>query len=208
VSTVQAVSLYGIYAAYRDAKLYNGNAPITMPKDDFKQLSTAPLQWSVIKKPEVWGACLGALAVGVTTAYLAYPEEVTARVKTTYIEPLSALPIAIGEESLFRGYLQTSLTEVLPPWGAITLSSLAFGAAHIGNAQSMEPSDRWRYYTFSLPIITGLGGYMGWLTYKNRSLKESVALHAWYDFALMCAGAIANTAVIGGRTQVAHSWEF
>jgi membrane protease YdiL (CAAX protease family) len=206
--TVRAVGGYGIFAAYRDAKLYNGNPLLTMPRDDFKSLTAAPFQWSVLKKPEVWGACLGALALATTTAYFAYPEDASARIKTTYIEPLSALPIAIGEESIFRGFLQSSLGEVLPPWGAITLSSLAFGAAHIPNAQHLEQSHQWRYYTFSLPLITGLGAYMGWLTHKNHSLKESVALHAWYDFSLMFAGALASKAAIGEKTEIFHSWEF
>lgn len=169
--TMQAVGLYSVFAAYQDAHLYNGNPPPSMPRDNLKNLTAAPFQWSVVKKPEVWGACLGALALGVTTVYFAYPEEAYARVKTTYIEPLNALPIAIGEESLFRGYLQTALTEKLPPWGAITISSIAFGAAHIPNALRMESSQRWRYYAFSLPFITSLGAYMGWLTHKNRSLK-------------------------------------
>jgi len=104
--------------------------------------------------------------------------------------------------------MQTVLTEKLPPWSAITLSSLAFGAAHIPNAMQFNPSQRWRYYAFSLPIITSFGAYMGWLTYKNRSLKESVALHAWYDFVLMSAGALASKAAIGGKTHISHSWEF
>ncbi len=207
--TIQAVSSYGIYAAYRDANLYNGDALPSMPREDFKNLSAAPFQWSVLKKPEVWGACLGALAVGTTVVYFAFPKEaVSARIETTYIEPLSALPIAISEECLFRGFLQTALTEKLPPWGAITLSSLAFGAAHIPNAQQLEKPHQWRYYTFSLPLITGLGAYMGWLTYKNRSLKESVALHTWYDFTLMSAGILASKAAIGGRAQFSHTWEF
>lgn len=206
--TVQAVSSYGIYAAYRDAHLYNGDSPPNMPRDDMKGLTTAPFQWSVMKKPEVWGGCLGALALGITVAYFAFPKDGYARVKTAYVEPLSALPIAIGEESLFRGFLQTSLTEVLPPWGAITLSSLAFAAAHIPNAQALEPHLKKRYYAFSLPFIGSLGAYMGWLTYKNRSLKESVALHAWYDFTLLCGSVLATTASIGERRYISHSWEF
>jgi len=211
IYTVQAVSSYGIYAAYRDAKLYNGDALPLMPRDNFKDLSAAPFRWSVIKKPEVWGGFLGALAAGVTLVYFTHPEDdadATARVKTTYIEPLSALPIAISEESLFRGFLQSSLYEALPAWGAITVSSLAFGAAHMANVWDKEPDEQRRYYTFSIPFITAMGAYMGWLSYKNHSLQESTALHMWYDFTLMAAGVLAGKAAIGGRAQFAHSWEF
>jgi membrane protease YdiL (CAAX protease family) len=206
--TVQAVGSYSIFAAYRDAKIHNGNAPPAMPRDSFKSLSAAPFQWSVLKKPEVWGGFLGAITVGVTTAYFAYPQEASMRIKTEYVEPLSALPIAIAEESLFRGFLQTSLLDSMPAWGAITLSSLAFGAAHIPNALLMERPDRWRYYAFSIPFITSLGGYMGWVAYKNRSLKESVAFHTWYDFTLMAAGAFASKAAIGGSANLFYAFEF
>lgn len=205
---VQSIGFYSIYAAYRDTHFYNGNPPLFMPKEDYKALSAAPFQWSIIKKPEVWGAFLGSLTVAFTVAYFAYPQEACARIKTTYVEPLRALPVAVGEESLFRGFLQTSLADTLPAWGAISLSSLIFGAAHIPNAQRLEPSQRWRYYAYSLPVITGFGAYAGWLTYKNHSLKESVALHAWYDFALMSMTVLASTAAIGRETYISHSWEF
>jgi len=208
ISTLGGISLYSIYAAYRDAHLYNGNPPLALPRENLENLAKAPFQWSIIKKPEVWGACIGALALGTTLTYYVYVNSPCAAFKTTYIEPLRAFPVAIGEESLFRGLLQTSLSDNLSPWGAITLSSLLFGAAHIPNALQFEPSKRWRYYSFSVPFITCLGAYMGWLTHKNHSLKESVALHTWYDFVLMGAGALASQAMIGGKTDVSYGWYF
>jgi hypothetical protein len=36
------------------------------------------------------------------------------------------------------------------------------------------------------------GVYDGWLTYKNHSLKESVAMHVLYDFILLGIGALAS----------------
>ena len=164
---------------------------------------------SVIKKPEVWGGLLGALTAGTAVAYFAYAQIPHAQIKTAYVQPLNAFPVAIGEESFFRGFLQTCLIEKIAPWQAITLSSLAFGAAHIPNALVFHSAkERRSYYTFSLPFITTLGGYMGWMTYKNRSLKESVALHAWYDFTLMCLGAFSTQAAIGGPTHLFHAFDF
>lgn len=179
-----------------------------LPRNDFKQLAAAPFQWSVLRKFEVWGGCVGALAIGGTVVYFAFSSKPVAIVDTTYVLPCSALPIAISEESVFRGLLQTVLSEKLPPWGAITLSSLAFGAAHIPNAKLLDPSLQKRYYTVSLPLITSLGAYLGWLTYKNHSLKESVALHTWYDFTLMLAGVLATKAAIEEPTHMTHSWDF
>jgi|GEM_PF-1046398 len=214
LATLQVASFYGLYAAYRDARLYNGASHYSyqMPKDSLTDLTLASFKWSVIKKPEVWGGVLGALLIGATTVYFAYPHE-TAKIEVTHAKttpmPLIALPVGVGEESFFRGFLQSALCESLNPVAGIILSSLAFGAAHIPNAQLIDdPSQRWRYYTFSLPLITGIGAYCGWLTHKNRSLQESVAVHTWYDFILFSLGALANQSAATGRPGFAFAVPF
>ncbi len=196
---------YGVYAAYRDARAYNGQDLYhhKMPTEQLSDLTAAPFRWSVIKKPEVWGGCLGALAAAICVNYFAYTPET--RIASVYSDntkmqpwfPIIAFPVGIGEESLFRGVIQPRFAESLGPWGAIAASSVLFGAAHIPNALLLPQEERWRYYTFSLPLITGIGVYLGWLTQKTGSLKESVAVHAWYDFTLFSAAAIAQSAAIG-----------
>jgi membrane protease YdiL (CAAX protease family) len=169
-----------------------------MPNDSLFDLTTAPFRFSVLKKPEVWGGLVGALAAGVGISYLAYSSNspVTAQKFTTDtgLSPAIALPVGIGEESLFRGYLQSQLCEFFSPTTSIIVSSLAFGASHLPNALMLDPADRPRYFAVSIPFITALGGYMGWLTHKNHSLKESVALHTWYDFVLFAASIWADRA--------------
>jgi len=179
VHATTGLMMYSVFAAYRGAHLYNGNAFLNLPRDNLKQLAAASFKWSVIKKPEVWGGILGSLALAATVVHFAYPEAACAKVNTVYVYPFSAFPIGMGEESLFRGFIQTALMERMSPWGAIALSSLIFGAAHIPNANGMDKENRNRYYTYSLPLISTLGAYAGWLTYKNHSLQESVAVHAW-----------------------------
>lgn len=210
---VQSTWSYGLYAAYRDVRTYNGQGGYRykMPTDSLADLTLASFEWSVLKKPEVWGGFLGALGLAVSTTYLIHPKE--ARIHSNLsskmqMSPLIALPVGIGEESLFRGYLQSQLSEVFTPWGGIVLSSLAFGAMHIPNALLLEPEDRRGYYTVSIPFITMFGSYLGWLTYKNHSLKESVALHTWYDFLLFAAGSLANRAAVTGRTEFAVAIPF
>lgn len=204
---LRSVQLYGMFAAYRDAKLLNGEDRSFLPRDTFADLSSAPFRWSVMKKPEVSGALAWSLLLALTSGY--FVSKNFATLSTKYVEPLSALPIAIGEESLFRGSLQSALMERYSPGTAITLSSLFFGLAHIPNAGLYYPkSEMWRYYTFSLPLITALGGYMGWLTYKNHSLKESVALHAWYDFVLMGLSLVGNEASLSSPKHFGFSLEF
>lgn len=187
---------YGVYSAYRDARMLHGISSYSyqMPVDLLADLAYAPFRLSVLKKPEVWGGILGAMAIAVTTVYFAYPEKENVRLAAsmTSVKPLLSLPIAIGEETFFRGFVQSALSESCTPWGGLVLSSLAFGAAHIPNAQDLDADQRWRYYSFSLPLITGLGAYFGWLTQKNHSLKEAVAMHMWYDFIIFSTEFIAS----------------
>ncbi|NGX38173.1 MAG: hypothetical protein K1000chlam2_01345 [Chlamydiae bacterium] len=210
--TMQNVSLYGIYAAYRDVRSYNREEGYfyKMPKDSFADLVWAPFQWSVLKKPEVWGGFLGALTLAAGAQYFLSPEktECAANHSSKMTFPLLAFPVGIGEESFFRGYLQPMFSEWLTPWGGIILSSLAFGAAHLGNGLFMEPEQRARYYSVGLPVITSFGFYFGWLTYKNCSLKESVALHAWYDFALFLVSYAAVQSAAVGKPSFSISIPF
>jgi membrane protease YdiL (CAAX protease family) len=149
-----------------------------MPTESFKDLALASFQWSVLKKSEVWGGFLGMLALGGAISYFARPKTpaashlVCSLSHARFITPLAAFPISIGEESIFRGFLQSALLESLSPWGAITTSSLVFGAAHIPNALAIDSGERWRYYAFSLPLITTIGGYLGYLSYKNRRCNK------------------------------------
>jgi membrane protease YdiL (CAAX protease family) len=186
----QNIWFYSIYAAYRDTRKYNDQAGYRyqMPQDSLSDLTLAPFRFSVLKKPEVWGGVLGCLSLASAVSYIGFSD---AQIKPLSLSnslfPMRAFNIGVGEEAIFRGYIQSFLMERLSPTASIITSSLIFGAAHIGNASGMDASMKKRYYTYSLPLISTLGGYMGWLTHKNHSLKESVAVHAWYDFAVFSA---------------------
>ncbi len=211
--TAQNVIFYGVYAAYRDARIYNGSSDYRykMPTDSLASLSYAPFKGSIIKKPEVWGGLIGALALASYASHLFFPKDACIKPSLSSsgrIMPALALPVGVGEESFFRGFLQPALSEPLTPLGGIILSSLAFGAIHIPNAQALPPEHRWRYYCCSLPVITAIGSYCGWLTYKNTSLQESVALHTWYDLVIFTAAAVASEAAISGGSSFAISLPF
>lgn len=212
IITAQSIWSYGIYAAYRDARLFNGSVHYSykMPTDTLTDLTFAPFKFSILKKPEVWGGFLGILGLAIGTSYILYPKEarIQHNLSPRLEHPAIALPVGIGEESLFRGYLQSQLSEWINPWSGIALSSLAFGAAHIPNALMLETEYRWRYYSFSLPFITGIGAYFGWVTYKNRSLQESVALHTWYDFVIFTAASLATQSASTGRPGFALAIPF
>ena len=203
--TLQSAWSYSLYAAYRDVRKYNGQRGYSykMPSDSLTDLALAPFRFKVLKKPEVWGGFLGAFAVAAATAYLAYPKEarIPLHLSRRIHVPAIALPIGIGEESLFRGYLQSLLAEAFGPEVGIALSSLTFGAAHIPNAMALAPEHQWRYYAFSLPLVTAMGAYFGWITHKNHSIQESVALHTWYDFVLFSLASLASQASCVGNSS-------
>lgn len=189
---------YGMYSSYRDVRNYNHQAGYRypMPNDSLLDLAKAPFQVSVMKKKEVWGGILGFLAAGATVSYFAFadssikfPFSATNQPK---IYPALALPVGIGEEAFFRGFIQSHLMELSSPVPAIVGSSLIFGAMHASNATEMEEKEKKAYYTYGLPLISSFGGYMGWLTYKTNSLKYSTAVHAWYDFIVFSAAAAAQ----------------
>jgi uncharacterized protein len=74
--------------------------------------------------------------------------------------------VALVEELMFRAILQTSLEEFLGPAMGIFLSSLLFGTMHstYGTAYEMV-------YTFLV------GGFLGYLFYRTRSLPLVVMIH-------------------------------
>jgi len=210
-AALQNFGFYTAYATYRDVRIYNGNRGYSyaMPTESLAELTAAPFQWSVIKKPEVWGGILGALAGASAIGYLLEKnsqKEIPFGEKGLF--PLVAFPVGIGEEALFRGFLQPFFTERLSPTGGIILSSILFGLSHIPNALLLEPEERMSYYTAIIPYITAFGGYFGWLSYKNTSLKETVAIHAWYDFLLLAASySVAQSASVG-KPRVGFSLSF
>jgi len=74
--------------------------------------------------------------------------------------------VGLVEELIFRSILQTSLEEFLGPAGGIFLSSLLFGVMHSTYGTPYEMA-----YTFLV------GGFLGYLFYRTRSLPLVVMIH-------------------------------
>lgn len=206
---------YGLYASYRDARNHNGQANYSyrMPTEDFVDLAFASFNPKVLKKPEVWGGYLGSLALVIGLSYLTSSKEPASSAtfshgpKHHYYPPY-AFQVGISEEALFRGYLQSQISEITNPTAGIVVSSLLFGAAHIPNAYDMSHEGRRQYYTVYLPFLTGIGAYFGWMAYKNHSLKECVALHSWYDFTFFALNYFAAKASIAPPGPSGFSMNF
>lgn len=199
--TWSAVSSYGIYSAYRDVRNFNGEEYYSykMPQDSFSDLAWAPFRWAVLKKPEVWGGILGALTIGAALSNFVLTKDLEGHIHMAQgsFRPVHAFRVGIEEESFFRGFLQSAISETATPATGIAVSSIAFGLAHIGNVYGADPEYQRRYYTYIIPYISAFGAYFGWMTYKNQSLQESVAVHAWYDFVVFLSESIAQSAAIG-----------
>ncbi|MEW5297682.1 MAG: hypothetical protein WDW38_006853 [Sanguina aurantia] len=85
------------------------------------------------------------------------------------------------EETLFRGFLLTSLTKWMPTWAAVLVSSLGFGLAHF------SPRD--------LPVLTTLGVLLGFSYVRSKSLMTPIFIHGMWNgsvltflFALTASG--------------------
>ncbi len=77
----------------------------------------------------------------------------------------------ICEELLFRGPIQAALSRKLPPWGAIVVTALLFGLAHMDLQ--------------GLAIRTLLGIILGWIVWRGGSIYPAMLLHGLYDSAAL-----------------------
>lgn len=75
----------------------------------------------------------------------------------------------LGEEALFRGFMQTALAGAVELWLAVVLTSLVFGLAHFLSA------------TYALYAAV-VGVYLGLLLIVFDNLLAPVVAHAAYDF--------------------------
>ncbi|MEE8348134.1 MAG: CPBP family intramembrane glutamic endopeptidase [Acidobacteriota bacterium] len=79
-----------------------------------------------------------------------------------------------GEEALFRGVIQTGLSEIIHPWLALTAASLLFGLGH--------------WITPTYAIVAGIvGGYLGLTAMASNNLLVPMLAHALYDFLALSA---------------------
>jgi hypothetical protein len=78
----------------------------------------------------------------------------------------------VGEEALFRGVLQSLLTDPLGPVPAIFLAAVVFGAFHLVSVG----------YAVGAALI---GVYLGTIYWYTGNLLIPMLIHGLYDFALL-----------------------
>ena len=79
----------------------------------------------------------------------------------------AAIAAPLFEEFLFRGFLLPSLTRYVPTWGAIGISGLLFGVAHLSLSEI-------------LPLTT-LGIILGIVYVRTRNLLAPMLLHSLWN---------------------------
>lgn len=78
----------------------------------------------------------------------------------------------LGEEALFRGFIQAFLGHYINPWIALGIASILFGLVHL-----VTPS-----YAILAALI---GAYLGWVWMETESLLPAAVAHATYDFVVL-----------------------
>lgn len=131
------------------------------------QLMLAPFKFTYLERPTTY-LPLGLLALSIVTSSFRGHQFTFS---DGFYSPANGLSAGIGEESLFRGYIEPRLMESFDsPFWSNTTSSVLFGAAHIASDDKVPVSQ----FLF--------GWYVGWLSQKNNwTLSEGIFIHAWWD---------------------------
>lgn len=200
LTAVQDLYVYGVAAAAIEGDL--ARRARFAPHDSAADLLAAPFNLEVLRRPAVWLGIAGTLAVGLTVSIAlsdidrhrigADPDLFGHTFPAGAGYPLGVAAgaalfsqVAMAEETLFRGYVQSALARSSGETRGWLGATLVFGAAHIPNAFLLPPEDRTDYLIYGLPIITAAGAYLGWLYRRSGyALAPSTAVHFWYDLAL------------------------
>ena len=195
---------YSIFDAYRDARVLRGDAgyKFAITRERLPDLVSAPFRPSVLKSPWVWAGVPIALAAGLGVSAIASSGDLTGNPSIFDVSRVNFLghnfsrgggfalgeayygglfgTVGVGEESLFRGLIQTELEERFGTAGGIAMASAIFGAVHLVNF-GQDPKQA----LYAVPTIAVLGSSLG-LAYVHtgHKLETSVAMHFWYDFLL------------------------
>jgi membrane protease YdiL (CAAX protease family) len=112
------------------------------------------------------GSAAQLLHVGEGDVMHALAESLNHARPTTYLAAVASIGLvpALGEESFFRGLMQTRLAERWPRWAAIATSAAAFGLLHLDPVQG------------TLAFAVGL--YLGWLAERFHGIRPGIAAHA------------------------------
>ena len=181
-NNLRSMDMFLSYRAYRNDEVHT----IPLTRESLFQLSMSPFKWKYLREPEVFIPLL--LSTGKALLddgghpslfqikavnWMGYDVSPTsASIGNTFAEYVTMTLVAVGEEMLFRGIIQTELSESVNLNFGLVASSLLFGLYHV-------PTQGW---LSSLPA-TVVGFYYGWQYKKsNYDLGRVIAIHFYIDF--------------------------
>lgn len=184
------LSLYSSYAAYRDARLRdNSGYRMAPPSESLADLAAAPFSSRYLSRPTTY-IPIAVQAIAAFSGKNRYRVDRANNVSTNdlYAFQLTANEMtAVGEEALFRGFLNTEFSDRYSNRTGLVVSSLIFGLSHSGQGQTANALQ-----------ATAAGLYLGWLHQRNGfEAGEGAAIHYWVNV-LAGVAAVRN----GGSAQL------
>ena len=85
--------------------------------------------------------------------------------------------VAVGEETMFRGYLLTGLEKVWGKWVGLILMAILFALPHLAVGGAQETN--WLLFTMLLALPRVL---LGWAYLQSRSLWLPIGIHLGWNF--------------------------
>lgn len=101
--------------------------------------------------------------------------------RTAWVGLLVNIGVAIGEESIFRGYLLTALRTSLGKWTSIIVMMVVFGLFHLPAYSGSGGMHDWTL-TLAILLATSFGGLFGLIYLRTKSLWLPTALHFAWNF--------------------------
>jgi len=192
-----------------------------VPQESLGELVRAPFSLEVLSRPSVWAGIAGSLAAGLLVGRLVdgplstqnftkrpvlFGHEVNSGIGYPAAAAIGIVlfeHVAVAEESVFRGLIQSGWARSQGETPGWIYGSLAFGLVHASNILFLAPDQRISYLAVGVPFITVLGSYLG-LAYRwsDYSLAPSTAIHFWYDLLIEAVGFVADPK----NSPLAVSW--
>jgi membrane protease YdiL (CAAX protease family) len=101
--------------------------------------------------------------------------------RTLWVGLLVNIGVAIGEETIFRGYLLTGLKSALGKWSSVILMMVIFGSFHLPAYSASGGIHSWTL-VLAILLATLFGGLFGLVYLRTKSLWLPISLHFSWNF--------------------------
>lgn len=167
-------ALYSSFGAYRDARSRDNSGYRTpLPRESLNDLAVAPFSFKYLSRPTTFIPLLlqAAAVLGGKSSYGIYRHADVSQGDLHTFNFVSNEMTAVGEEAMFRGFLNNEFSNRYGDTNGLMTSSAIFGLAHTGQGQTANALQ-----------AAAAGLYLGWVQQRNGfEIGEGVALHYWIN---------------------------